>query len=547
MGTQEIFTRKASGLIRVMSPFSAFVYNVLTMGLIFPWVFLQAPAAFPGSSLWLGILICTFFQTFLALTFAFLASAMPRSGGDYIFQSRILGGGLGYTAVMSGFVIWILQWVALSGWLFASLGLGPMFMALGVKLSSSALLNFGLWCQGPMGNIIITLFLAAFTAFFLCTGFKNYVFVQWFLFGAVLIAFFLVLIVLAATKTESFALKFNDFMSRLAVMKGEQPIVDTYRQIMEEVKFTGFNLKPHFGFLATLGVIPIVWMSLMWSSYSVHQGSEIKSGNSMKNQIYIIVISLWVTGILLALQGWFFQKAAGHEWLVAISAESYGYAAVETFSLGDIVYPFPSTLVMALSHPVIVILIGIGYMANAWQVTNNCYIGMTRDVVAMSLDRTLPEWFSRVHPRLHTPVNAHLAYFIASVPWILAYNLVPVWFEWTLGVSFAGGYVFLLTALSGILFPKKAPSIYQASPSAKFGKLIVLTGTIGFLFALIIVISFLVVPNLGLTFFIPGGWKPALLVIGIIVFSFLIYLASKAYHGKRGMDVTLAFKEIPPE
>ena len=56
MATQEVFVRKSSGLIRVMSPFSAFVYNVLTMGLIFPWAFLQSPAAFPGSSLWLGIL-----------------------------------------------------------------------------------------------------------------------------------------------------------------------------------------------------------------------------------------------------------------------------------------------------------------------------------------------------------------------------------------------------------------------------------------------------------------------------------------------------------
>ena len=32
----EIFTRKASGLVRVMSPYSAFIYNILTMGLIFP-------------------------------------------------------------------------------------------------------------------------------------------------------------------------------------------------------------------------------------------------------------------------------------------------------------------------------------------------------------------------------------------------------------------------------------------------------------------------------------------------------------------------------
>ena len=43
--TPEVFTRKASGLVRVMSPYSAFVYNILTMGLIFPWTYLWAPGA----------------------------------------------------------------------------------------------------------------------------------------------------------------------------------------------------------------------------------------------------------------------------------------------------------------------------------------------------------------------------------------------------------------------------------------------------------------------------------------------------------------------
>ena len=53
----EVFTRKASGLVRVMSPFSAFVYNILTMGLIFPWTYLWAPGALPGGKLVWGILL----------------------------------------------------------------------------------------------------------------------------------------------------------------------------------------------------------------------------------------------------------------------------------------------------------------------------------------------------------------------------------------------------------------------------------------------------------------------------------------------------------
>ena len=62
---------------------------------------------------------------------------MPRSGGDYVFQSRVLGGAIGFPIVMSGFVIWILQWVALAGWLLATLGVAPLFMGLGVYYKST--------------------------------------------------------------------------------------------------------------------------------------------------------------------------------------------------------------------------------------------------------------------------------------------------------------------------------------------------------------------------------------------------------------------------
>ena len=58
----QVFTRRASGLVRVMSPYSAFVYNILTMGVIFPWTFIWAPTAFQGSNLVLGIIFAFVFR-----------------------------------------------------------------------------------------------------------------------------------------------------------------------------------------------------------------------------------------------------------------------------------------------------------------------------------------------------------------------------------------------------------------------------------------------------------------------------------------------------
>ena len=90
----EVFTRKASGLVRVMSPYSAFVYNILTMGLIFPWTYLWAPGALPGGRMVWGILLAMLIEIPIAFVYVWLSTALPRSGGDYVFQSRVFGGGL---------------------------------------------------------------------------------------------------------------------------------------------------------------------------------------------------------------------------------------------------------------------------------------------------------------------------------------------------------------------------------------------------------------------------------------------------------------------
>ena len=148
----EVFSRKASGLSRVMSPWSAYMYNFLTMGVIFPWTFVWAPQAFPGVSVWMACLFATSSSCPSRSPTCWMATAMPRSGGDYVFQSRVLGGAVGFPIVMSGFVIWIVQWVALAGWLFATLGVAPLFMGLGYYYKNAGLIERGRLGPGRAGH-----------------------------------------------------------------------------------------------------------------------------------------------------------------------------------------------------------------------------------------------------------------------------------------------------------------------------------------------------------------------------------------------------------
>jgi basic amino acid/polyamine antiporter, APA family len=548
MARPEVFTRKASGLVRVMSPYSAFVYNILTMGLIFPWTYLWAPGALPGGKLVWGILLAMLAEIPIAYVYVWLSTALPRSGGDYVFQSRVFGGGVAFTVVMSGFVIWILQWVALSGWLVSYLGFAPLFLGLGATLGNASLSNLGVWFTTPVGIIVVSVINALLSLLLLVSGFKNYVRFQHVMWWGTLAAFAVVFIVLFTTPAAEFVSRLNAF----AVASGGS--ANFYETARAAVTGAGIDLNPPFSLLATLLIAPIAWTSLQWATYSAQQNGEIKDARSFQAQVFIMVGSLIATGLLLALLAVGIERVAGSEFLYVAGAGYWSLipeANIAGFNL------WPPILAVALTgSPLVVLIIGIGYLLNGFQIVCNCYIGMTRVMVAMSLDRLLPEWFSRVDEKLRTPVNAHLAYFLASVPVILAYNLVPGWIGLTLGVTFGCGYVFVVTCIAGALLPYRAKELYEASPGAKYKlgnlPLMTLLGVLGGVLGTLMVLAFLFAPQLGVlgnwnfeNF--PSGLWAQIIAFGIILVSAVWYLIVKNAQKSRGINVDFAFKEVPPE
>src|SRR5258708_5847781 len=173
--------RSVSDARRPMSSWDGFCYNFLTMGVIFPWVYLWGPAAFPAADLQTSIFLALIAQLPISLAYCFLATILPVSGGDYIYQTRAFGK-WGFVSVMSGFVIWILQWVALSGWLFTTLGLAPLLLSLGVELKSRLLVRLGVDIQNHWGIATVSILLVFFTTVFLGYGLRAYVRVQRWLF-----------------------------------------------------------------------------------------------------------------------------------------------------------------------------------------------------------------------------------------------------------------------------------------------------------------------------------------------------------------------------
>ena len=101
--TPKLFVRQSSGLVRNVSVTNALFFNVAAfvgVGLtLYPIFYSLAgvPVWKHGLSeyAWASV-IAGLFCILLAFIFASLTSVMPRSGGDYVFSSRILHPFLGW-------------------------------------------------------------------------------------------------------------------------------------------------------------------------------------------------------------------------------------------------------------------------------------------------------------------------------------------------------------------------------------------------------------------------------------------------------------------
>src|SRR5205823_8883788 len=261
-GEVQVFTRRASGLVRVMSPYSAFAYNVLNIGVIFPWVYITTLSVFPNANVWAGIIVTGIFTGFLAVVYAGLASAMPRTGGDYVFQSRTLKPWLGFAIVSTMIITFFLQWQALGGWLVAVLGLSPMFLGLGLTTGNTMFIDWGIWFATPFGAMVTTMVTSTIAALVLIKSFRWFVKIQWVMWYGFLLSFVLMAVMFFLTPQATFIARYD---RATQVIIGSSGL--TYQQLLS----TYFTPTTELSWVATLLVAPVALTSLGWVGYAQEQ------------------------------------------------------------------------------------------------------------------------------------------------------------------------------------------------------------------------------------------------------------------------------------
>jgi amino acid transporter len=535
--SERVFIRQATGLTRSMGTRDALLYNTMITTILLGAAlsFLWVPYAFPGANLWLGILITGVVGSSMMAVYAMLASAMPRSGGDYVFQSRLLHPAAAVGLILSGFVIWLAFWESLGGWLLSTMAASPFALVLGQRTGAGWLTDFGTWASTPWGVTVVSLVAFAVAILVLVRGTRFYTRIQTVLWACVLLTFLVTWILLLGHSNADFRSAFNAFV-------GDGQHRDYYQYVIDSAEKAGFH-KGGFSLLDTFGVAPILWTALAWAAWSVVTGGELKNARRLRSMMTSTIGAMALNTLLIGFTAILLVHTIGATFLGSLG---YLYFTGDPALSGLAAPPFFGILASTLtSSPVVIVLLGLGFLATGVQILIGMAWGGSRLILALAFDRMLPPTLGDVSPRFHTPVKAIAAFFALGVMWVLLYNHTEV-ASYTLAVTLASILVYMGTMLAGMLLPYRAKEIYKASPAAKhslFGlPLITVLGFVAFAFNAVMAYYFVTKDELGV-----NDPKSLALVGGILALCVVYYYARRAWLQRDGYDPDLAFAVVPPE
>ena len=538
-GKSELFVRKSSGFVREASSFDAVVFNAVfsaPVGAVLAWGVFFSLSAFPGANIIAAILISLVLNIPIILMMSSLASSMPRTGGDYVWVSRILSPQL---ATISSFAAAFSALIGATFWAryFPVYALGPALVTFGSMFKNPTMITWGNNFQNDKTWIVVgALIMIVLMTVILIAGTKRtlrWMNIFWIIAS---VGTFLAFIALAFGSKAKFQTNFN------ALSTDYGATGDSYQNVIAGGG-AGASASSLTNWNATLPTVFVIMTFMMWNWWSVYLSGELKGASNRQRHIKIMSTSLlWnvvflIMGILLLYRivGYDFMVGAntgGNEAYVLPNAPWYHFLASVT-----------------LNVPVLTFLIVGSFLF--WSLpamVGNVYQPV-RAVFAWSFDRLLPEKLADVNPRTHSPVPAILTVMglvTAMLIWSVSATTFATWLA--LGVL-AGVVCIVIVAFAAFLFPSRRKDLYLNSPAnQKFLGIPVLriVSPLSALVMVFLVWAVLKYPALAIGTPEHAWWVPAF-IAGIVVVGLILYYIPKMVRKSQGIDIDLVYKELPPE
>ncbi len=538
MSKTTVFVRDATGLVKEISTIDAVAINIIIANLVIGSVgLLVLPYTFPGVNLIGAVIVAAIASFSLAIVYWLFNVSMPRSGGDYVWNTRVLHPALGFAANFS-LTIWTIFYIAAYSGFVSNIGLSGFLTTLGVVYGNSSLSNVGSFFGTPNGTFIVATIVNIAMAALVATGLKRTLSVQRVLAVIAFIGTVAAIILVAVSTNGQFIAafsKYGDYNSVIANADGAGLFskLGDWNQLVPTVLGTGFAAE-----------------TLIFFQYSVYAGGEVK--NTRKTAPVALVGSLGILTILVLIMAYGMSNVFGNQFLGAIYGLYYGGSS--SYPLGSVPpsYVFLSGI-LASNTPALLYLIGVGITVWSLAIVPFLYLTMSRNVMAWSFDRLLPAALSKVNEKFHSPINAIILAFVLSEGFLIPYTYVAQFVQF-FAASTAGLVIgFFITAIAGISFPFRRKDLYKVSgiQDKKVGELplIAVAGIVATVFIGLLLYGFF--SNPGFLIYNPSSLPLTLIGYGVafslFIFGFAVYYVSNYVRGKEGIDLSLALREIPPE
>ena len=536
-GGGRIFVRRSTGLVREASALDATIFNAVfsaPVGATLAIGVLWALSAFPGADPVWATIIAVVLNIPVLIMMALLASSMPRTGGDYVWVSRILSPPL---AMISNFAAALSAMIGATFWarFFPSVALGPILVGLGVFFDNNTLVEWGtkfqsdnLWIflGGAVMIVAITLILIA--------GVRTTFRWQNTFWIIATIGTFVAFLALLVGNTADFTSNFNELNAKFGG--------GTAADVLAAAGTAG--VSPDLGNLdATLPTVFAIMVFMMWNWWSVYLSGELKSAADRGRQLTVMFGGLIWDGVFIVIGLLLFFKVVPYDLATALNSGPDGYAIPS-----GPWYQFLAALVQNI--PILaVIILGSFLFWSLPAMVGNTFMPI-RSVFAWAFDRLLPEKFAEVNERTHSPVPAILL-VMGLVTAMLAWSVLSVDFlTWlALGVE-AGVVCVVIVGIAAIMFPSRRPDLYQASPAnVRFAGIPVLyiVAPLSILVMLFLVYLTVTYPLLALAGKPENLWQIPAFMGMIVVIGLVLYYGAKMVRSSQGVDVDLVYRELPPE
>jgi basic amino acid/polyamine antiporter, APA family len=565
---KRLFVRQSSGLVRDVSVTNALFFNVAAfvgVGLtlypaFYSLAFVPVWKFGPFSEYGWAAIVTGIFCVILALIFASLTSVMPRSGGDYVFTTRIVGPFMGWLeswtlviasiAIMAFEVPLVLRNIQITGRIIG-IGAGGHFFKNANNWFTNSSGSITGW-NGLIWSVVVLAIIAGIVL--LPTRRFHKVVTALALFGVIAFVLMFVFGLLATNRT--------DFQHNLPHY--------THGVAATKIAASGSAILPghthHFlSDLFSTTVFPfmlgIVFLQFIGFQYSAYIAGEVR-GN-VKRGVMMALLGALAIGVVA--NSVYVDAFSNHIGFNATTSWGYNYWGGVTNVALPLGQPPSMPLLAVIANKSLWPLWALISFAGAIFPLLLCpvYINfISRMGLAWSLDRQLPEWFGKVNERMAAPLNAILAalgmtaiFLVLQNFALLPHSIAPpdgklnlvatLWFS-----IFMAALTWIMPGVNAVLIRFRRPDLVRNAP---YSKALPWLGVAWLVFP-IWIYWFAGVKPIWDNLTNSGSGRLDYLnnsgITGTLVFTAIglaIYIVMKLVQRSKGVDTAMLFAEIPPD